>query len=247
MLTDSAEAKLRRSRQHIAALRELNQQTEQACVSSITSEWDSVEEHYVYTIGVVPSVPEEFVLILGDALHNLRSALDHLARAIILHEQLIPIDGPGGTSWPIRTAPDRGPRLKPEPSAATTAIVDGFQPYHDQRPDRHPLAVLQELDNADKHRQLLVAVVKNHGAGWFGPMEPVAWNPLRPNSELARIRLDLDENGVVRDPTFHFGICFDEPAVPAARRQTAPAHEYVQVLYNYVARDVLAGVHALLA
>ena len=198
----------------------------------------------MYSVGALPILPIEYPLVLGDAVHDLRSALDHLGRAIVLHECLSPRDGSRGTVFPVRTKRIHDALLRPTPSPEALAILDMLQPYHDRHPDRNLLAILTKLDNADKHRQLLIAVVHNHGAGWFGPMEPVRWSPLQANGELARFRVDPREPGVVTDPTFYFSICFKEGAVPTVWQSRA-AHDCVIEIRDHIAGTVFPTVHAL--
>jgi hypothetical protein len=97
--------------------------------------------------------------IIGDAVHNLRSALDHLAwqlavpsaRATTPRRIEFPIflDDPA-TDREIRGALTKKLNcLRPE----SQAIIDGAQPY--KTGDRHhPLWLLQTLWNTDKHRTL---------------------------------------------------------------------------------------------
>jgi hypothetical protein len=100
-------------------------------------------------------------LVLGDAVHNMRSALDHLAVALSQNDE---------ASFPIVTDDIDNPRtqrdhkarsrfnraVKGMPPKAITAIR-AFQPYHEAtKVDRRTqgLAVLSYIDNADKHRAL---------------------------------------------------------------------------------------------
>ena len=98
--------------------------------------------------------PLRFGVILGDSIHNLRSALDHLIWQVTLLDGGVPDDS---TQFPIaskseaqfeRMAARRIPGLSPE----HRALVKQAQPYHAGNPDAHPLAVLASLSNADKHR-----------------------------------------------------------------------------------------------
>jgi hypothetical protein len=99
--------------------------------------------------------PIRLGVLLGDCVHNLRSALDHLICQVTL------LDGGTNcskTQFPIASkseaqfegmADDRIPDL----SAEHRALVKRAQPY--QAGDgaaSHPLAVLANLSNADKHR-----------------------------------------------------------------------------------------------
>jgi hypothetical protein len=108
-------------------------------------------------------------LLIGDAAHNMRTALDHLAVALSPGNEYLaglPIEdrpiwatNPDG-SWVIENDEPRcrydeavkgmRPRVK--------AIIDGLQPYHfadNLERSRHPLHIIRVLDNADKHRTII--------------------------------------------------------------------------------------------
>lgn len=112
-----------------------------------------------------PLVPHQIALLVGDVLHNLRSALDHLARALVEASGQEAIDGPGGTTFPVHTLRKRPARLVPSTWPEIDALVDAVQPYNSPDAERagHPLLVLHQLNNTDKHRLLHVAVVAGNG------------------------------------------------------------------------------------
>lgn len=103
-------------------------------------------------------------VILGDYVHNLRGALDHL-----VYEVSLPIDGKKTlTQFPVSESRSRylkpgrnsGPSMRDSNLAGVPErfrqIVDRLQPFHRAASDRarDPLAVLSWLDNVDKHRLL---------------------------------------------------------------------------------------------
>ena len=103
------------------------------------------------------AVPPELGLCIGDAAHNLRSALDHIAYALAK-----PAAGKEKyVCFPLFDAKskfieNRGKCLPGVPPAAVKAI-ERLQPY----PGRHAakpklLGRIQAIDNWDKHRSLLV-------------------------------------------------------------------------------------------
>src|SRR5579871_3852534 len=81
----------------------------------------------VHRIQIRSETPEHFALLIGDAVHNLRTALDHLAWQLVLANGQVPTSGPGGTQFPIY---DPNPKAKsPQgviPGISTTAqrIID---------------------------------------------------------------------------------------------------------------------------
>lgn len=110
----------------------------------------------------VPEVPIDFPVIVGDALQNMRSALDHLAC------HLVSVGGgmvQTRTSFPIARSMEEYTsanfRRKIEgmrPEAANT--IDGFQPY---KGGNFLLWELHELNRIDKHRLLLTVCAAHRG------------------------------------------------------------------------------------
>ena len=107
-------------------------------------------------------------IILGDFIHNLRSALDHVVVAATS-----PRSKRGDAGFPIATenpwATDangkyvfRDPQRRKSIWKAINgvpllaqAVIIGAQPYRVPDPEKDVLAVLNRLENADKHRELI--------------------------------------------------------------------------------------------
>src|SRR5262245_23363930 len=103
--------------------------------------------------------------MIGDTVHNLRSALDHLAWQLVEANGGAPTDK---TAFPMSNSADafesaRGRQMKGIASDAQELIrsVQAYHSYH----NRH-LAALAALDNVDKHRLLIVAVCRLDGVGY---------------------------------------------------------------------------------
>jgi hypothetical protein len=111
------------------------------------------------------AIPAGWPLELGDAVHNLRSALDHLVWALILTEGRVqpnkrtqfPVfedDTADGWTNPRRTAQRTLAAIHP----IHGRVIKGIQPYtwksRGKDPALHPLARLSRLDNDDKHRTI---------------------------------------------------------------------------------------------
>jgi hypothetical protein len=130
--------------------------------------------------------------IMGDVLHNLRSALDSIAWAAcqragvaVSHEKRI--------YFPIGTDPGEWPALSkshlPNLSAEHLEVFRRFQPwYWDEQAGavgvemstahRHPLARLHELAKMDRHRVTL-PILAAEGDTWLGLNEGVSAEILR--------------------------------------------------------------------
>jgi hypothetical protein len=108
-------------------------------------------------------LPEDVPLIVGDFLHNLRASLDYLARALVLTSGGVPVDGVGGTTFPIlkEDKKDKPLTVKGLKSPEIRLAIEAVQPYKypECTQSWHALRILHELSNADKHRELHIPLV----------------------------------------------------------------------------------------
>ena len=165
------DAKLARAEHHLEAI--------QAEVASFVapnpvqfvSDYDAARQQIV--IKPSPALFERrdhWSVVIGDCVHNLRSALDHLAHQLVILGGGVPRSGRGGTAFPIldsAVGPNGGPRqvrVEGGVAPAVQARIEALQPYVRSDPvDDDPLWVLSELDNMDKHRELATTVTAMEG------------------------------------------------------------------------------------
>jgi hypothetical protein len=95
--------------------------------------------------------------IIGDAAHNLRTALDHCAVAVAPPERDRVAEFPIFTDLPTGSRQQKFDSLVRGMPPEAIAVLTAAQPYMGGG-RTHPLARLMELDNTDKHRQLHVVV-----------------------------------------------------------------------------------------
>jgi len=123
--------------------------------------------------------------ILGDFTHNARSALDHLADALVRANGGTPTTQ---TQFPICVSPFEWPgqvrRLKGA-SERHVSMIQAMQPYN--RRDRYgwhtvweamgdPLAIVNRLSNVDKHRVLNATPAVVTGVTWdVKPVQDIGW------------------------------------------------------------------------
>ncbi len=97
---------------------------------------------------------------VGDFLHNVRSALDHLMCALVLANGKRVTKQ---TQFPIFTDKYRfeviGEPMMRGASSEARAVIEELQPYHRLHPDEHPLEVLRVFSNKDKHQLLFGAII----------------------------------------------------------------------------------------
>jgi hypothetical protein len=170
-------AKIGRAKSHLEHLRREAEPIEDACRRAVITEYDDELSQHVSRLTRVPEVPTLLTLILGDAVHNLRAALDHLAWQLVIAAGGQPTTG---TVFPVKTAAPKPtgpgtpslPDLSPSINVSVRQVLDKVQPYKRTNPSIHQLAILHALDVADKHRRLLIAAVGVKSAGWVGEGDP---------------------------------------------------------------------------
>src|SRR4051812_39139924 len=104
-------AKLRRAQSHSENLYDSISRhfSDPANVPTLTAELDAVERCHVFRVASIPStiiaLQETTSIIIGDAVHNLRSALDHLVFQLALVSTNGQIKNPRAVQFPIAETP----------------------------------------------------------------------------------------------------------------------------------------------
>jgi hypothetical protein len=178
-------AKIKRADMHLSFLHE---RVESLVVDGgsykLQTQYDSkTSEIVIYGEAFGGQHEHEWGAVIGDVVHNLRSALDHLVWQLTLANghtppAVVPRKGPGsewkGIRFPIYTSDPRkrypisGRRIpwRYEPPDSLWGVrptlrtdLQRLQPFnHGQDAPKKPLAVLDELWNIDKHRHLHLAL-----------------------------------------------------------------------------------------
>ena len=164
----SAQRKLKRGIEHVRTLLDEVRSYEKASAYLFSSEREiRSETEAVYRCFATRQVamPMHWPLLAGEAIQNLRSALDHL-----VYEKS---GGKSSTSFPVFTDrkeyEEKAPgRLKGVSEEVRDQIAE-FQPFRFMPEDacHHPLAQLSSLSNRDKHRVLstVASAVTREGVG----------------------------------------------------------------------------------
>lgn len=165
---DRAEAHVHTVREQIVAFRE-RQPAPFGFRSERTPGPGNSVEYVLYAV-VRELPPRELAPIIGDAIHNMRSALDHLVY------ELAPPKARkrGRTQFPIFTDECqfkvRGIPMIAGILGAERTLIERVQPYAASSPPcNDPLAILSKLSNLDKHRLLvpIIAAVNTRDV-WVG-------------------------------------------------------------------------------
>jgi hypothetical protein len=243
--------KIDRAKAHLDDFDRRAERVEAACRKAIIRDRDKQRSEYVFRFDRVPSIPVELNAIIGDAIHNLRASLDHLAWQLVLATGGTPSTGPDPTTFPIHEVPpsaDRWGRTRPQINPGVPKklreLLDEVQPYKRPKPAHHELAVLHRLDIIDKHRELLVTVLGLEGVGWWGEIEPTRFSdgPYHDGSEVCRFPYSSTNSENEVNLTISFAVRFDEPAAGPWSRTLGAADLVRRRPLRYIENEVLPGL-----
>lgn len=121
-------------------------------IGTIHGQPNSQRTKYLFRVEQTVDLPlRDWGVILGDAIHCYRSALDQLAYTFAK-------DPSDRTAFPICLTEKSWATIAPSQywsiSPGLVKLIDHVQPYHREDPASHPLAILRTLSNLDKHRGL---------------------------------------------------------------------------------------------
>jgi hypothetical protein len=217
-------AKLKRADEHLEALDDEIAEFLDSHPYAVRFEIDRETGQHVAKIKVRRDPPAiRWGLLIGDCVHNMRSALDHLAWQLagpkpppktefpIFHDRKeFKRKGPGGGLYKIRGIKD--PKAR--------ALIKSVQPCRSDRspPKVHPLYALWILSNTDKHQMLHLAVGNISSASyWPGKsgdefIDSLSFGTFHDDAEIGRFTLDPGEThpDVDVDVNFGFDITFDQ-------------------------------------
>lgn len=220
MAFESAWAKLDRATEHRDGLdREINAFFEERSrVPRLGTKYEEESGDHVLYVTFMPDLGpllQRSSLLFGDAVHNLRSALDHVAFEAASIHQWGDIQHPRRIAFPITDDADRWKRecnyrlseLHPDDVAA----IRWYQPYEALIRAGQPsgartlLGLLRDLDDWDKHRLLTAVAVPGAGLvdphpqamaifmptvlGLLAGPDPIPYVPVELGAVIARARL----------------------------------------------------------
>jgi len=158
---DACRAKAARGKAHIEAMKaELWVWRYLQGVPPFTTrkEFQPEENRFVFYIDTVGRLPAVWSLVIGDALNNLRSALDHAAWYLANLKPLAPKTDENAIQFPFYSSEPtfdaNVTRRLPNVDAAIVRYIKGLQPFAPDHRLQGPLAFLVEQNNLDKHREI---------------------------------------------------------------------------------------------
>jgi len=239
-------AKIQRAEEHLKALNVQLAAFVEAHQPTMRPEFDPETLKYTIYVQNVTEPPIGLGVLVGDVVHNLRSALDHLLWQIIV------LSGgtPGGwNQWPIYDTAEKFTqqvtvpyqRQKRSPLLGVTQdtfdAIEAYQPYRAEDPQQHALAILRDLSNVDKHQIVhpsMFALTQESPkfTGNFHHVE-VEWeaSPIKEGAAVAHVTIYAasDAEVVEIETKVPVDIRFGEIRIPG-RKFTEMARIVVQVI-----------------
>jgi hypothetical protein len=194
---------------------------------------------YVFRARVFEEPPRRFGVLIGDVLHNARSALDQLVWQLVILADNEPTRANGFTIYDDRAAYRRAERrLLRGVDAPHAAEIEGLQPFNSPYRGGDELALLRDLNNSDKHRVLATTI------GWAERLQPVFHVVRDAEARLGqytlhRDRLLRDGEEIARVDVF--------PTGPAPKLRIEVHGEVALLLEPQVALDVLLYLESAIA
>jgi hypothetical protein len=249
------QVKIERAKKHITDLESGIKSFFDSKPYKVGTKRDPQTAKLIYYIVRVNPVPGCIAAIAGDAIHNLRSVLDHIAQ----HLFLLGPNRPGGPNRHdnfiiANGATDFKSMLQGKIKDLRPDAVDvlrSIEPY--QRGKGHELWVLHRLDIIDKHRLLvtvgssfqgfdLAAFMEKMFAGGFGNKDnPFTNFPpvfLRPADNLFPLKagdelfIDTPDGEVNEKMQFQFNVAINEPGIVEGKPLLETVHHLADLVTN---------------
>ena len=173
---DGCRAKIERANKHIQDLESALKTFAEGDAYKVGSQYDAKAGILSIVFADVRDLPPEVSIVVGEALYQQRSALDHLVWQLVLRNNRTP---PAKSGFPIFTTVQgyetRSPSMIEGIGPSAAARIKALQPFHrGAARQSDPLWSLQELYNTDKHRLLLImgAHFGKAGGGWDLELSP---------------------------------------------------------------------------
>lgn len=211
--------KLARAEEHFRALTAQTRKVGQVKGPAFRSDRDLTNDEHAFVFEEGPKIRLQLGVVIGDIVHNARSALDALVYELVISNQGKPhrvhqfpiLDSPDDWTEKVASPPKnrRGMLDSVKPAHVTT--IQGLQPYSPTA-GKSRLAMLRDFSNTDKHRLVHTGVYGQSaapvfsatatapsGAQYVAQVQVLRSHPVRQpiedGTELAAVRFDFNFPG----------------------------------------------------
>lgn len=161
----SWERKLDRAEQHLQALAKAIEDFIATDPYAVDRRFDADGADHVYFFSKFTDPPDCIGLLVGDAVHNLRTSLDHIVFSLAqkgadAEGVTMKSGAQRSTQFPVTSSTDHfekqiGLHRLTHVAPEAKAVIERLQPYRlSSTPDRTWISILNALDATDKHRTI---------------------------------------------------------------------------------------------
>lgn len=260
---EGVRAKLDRAEEHLATFNDERRIWLASHAPRIKRRWAN-EYTEAFAAHDIQQPPVRLSVLIGDFAHNVRSALDHLIFALWTTNSGPPIgDDARKAQFPLELSNDRFKQRRRSAldglSEASVGAVEQLQPYNRPRgslpprrgeawePRSHPLWLLKQLSNIDKHRVPPLTVVSPVGhtfdpvvAPGLGRVTSASTGPVTEGRDILHFAYRTQPSAELVNPTLYFGIGFgDDPGVGLDSPSPYAAEVHLSDIMRFVTHDAL--------
>lgn len=230
---DGPRLKVVRAREHLEALQDHESRFFlESDPYSITQDFDRKAGKRIYRIAVLKNPPlRRFAALIGDCVHNLRSALDHLVWQLS-EDSSGAAERDTITQFPIfryeGLYESSGLRQVARVGERAASVIRLLQPFHHDQPLLHPLWFVHDLDIRDKHRELAVSAATTSGyvqrihhakedRGTFNLILSI--EDIHDGAQIAELTISPPDAQVRVEAEFQFRAVLTAPSVPSTKQR----------------------------
>ncbi len=233
--------KTERAKKHLADLENEVGKFMQSNPYRLGTRMDSDSDKRLYYLTAVQDIPGDIVMTIGDVVHNLRCALDHLAHQLVLVGS--PGKPVGRVQFPVfkdKASFEKAIKGNSIVNGASQGAIDAIKALEPYQGGNDYIWVISQLDNADKHRSILAvgSAMRSINNGMTmkaidGQDVPVslfvAPCARRVPLKVGDVLFATSDTEVNRDLKFTFEVAFGEPGLMEAQ----PVVPRLQEASNY--------------
>jgi hypothetical protein len=166
-------AKIERAKEHIADLERAINAFDTSKQHTTCTKVDPQTGQIIFYLASMTPIPPKIALIAGDALHNLRSALDYLVVQFYTTGKFRSgMSNITKIRFPIfRTSDSYETKFAGEIEGSDKCVENAIRATKPYKGGNNDLWALHELDIIDKHRMLLTAACYNRMVGVNTPLD----------------------------------------------------------------------------
>jgi hypothetical protein len=190
--------KIERAKQHVDDLNAVHKTFAASKPYEIVPKYNTESKQLLLVFECAP-IPPRCSLLIGEILYQLRSALDHLVRKLVIQAGGTPNSLTQFPIYKIKRGPgftyeSRGTQVIKGVSSSAAKKIEELQPFQaSTAPEDDPLWQIHELNNIDKHRFLITTRACLGKGNFHLKFDP----PIPDGVKASSMQGEIIENGTI--------------------------------------------------